>query len=70
MSGIMRITDEELVSTDLIGDIHSCIVDGKAGVPFSKCTVKLFAWYDSEYAFANRLYDLANYIASRDSCAK
>ncbi|KAG5876398.1 hypothetical protein JTB14_010508 [Gonioctena quinquepunctata] len=70
MKGMIRYTEEELVSTDIIGDPHSCVFDAKAGGGVSNSFVKIFAWYDSESGYANRVYDLANYIASRETCSK
>ncbi|XP_074037929.1 glyceraldehyde-3-phosphate dehydrogenase [Leptinotarsa decemlineata] len=69
LRGMIRYTEEELVSTDIIGDPHSCIFDAKAGIGLTKCLVKIFAWYDCETGFANRVYDLANYIGSRENCS-
>ncbi|KAJ8943266.1 hypothetical protein NQ318_017284 [Aromia moschata] len=68
MKGIIRVSEEELVSNDVISDCHSCVMDLKTGKPLSKCAAQLFAWYDAEYAFASRLYDLAQYISSREDC--
>lgn len=70
MKGLIRFSTEELISSDIIGDPNSCVVDSKTGVSLSKCTAKVFAWYDSELSFANRLYELANYVASREDCQK
>ncbi|KAL1497673.1 hypothetical protein ABEB36_008595 [Hypothenemus hampei] len=68
MKGILKFTTEELVSSDLIGDSHSCIVDFKAGIGLPKNTIKVFGWYDAEYASAYRLYDMIKYIAAREVC--
>ncbi|CAG9813425.1 unnamed protein product [Phaedon cochleariae] len=70
LKNILKYSEENLVSTDIIGDPHSCVFDAKAGVALSKCMVKVFAWYDSEMGFANRIYDLTNYMSSRESCPK
>ncbi|CAG9763351.1 unnamed protein product [Ceutorhynchus assimilis] len=68
MRGLLKCSNEELVSSDLIGNAHACIIDVKAGSGLSPCMVKLFAWYDAEYACAQRLYDMVKYIASREVC--
>lgn len=68
MKGLLKFCSHELISSDVIGDPHSCVIDSKAGLSLSKCTAKLYAWYDTEYGFANRLYELANYISSREDC--
>lgn len=70
MKDVLGYSDEELVSWDLIGNPKSCVVDSKSAINSSKCVAKIFAWYDAEYAFASRLYDLAKYIASREDCIK
>lgn len=70
MKEVLGYTDEELVSTDLIGTSKSCVIDSKSAVNCSKCMAKIFAWYDAEYAFACRLFDLAKYVSSREDCAK
>ncbi|KAJ8923247.1 hypothetical protein NQ315_001803 [Exocentrus adspersus] len=68
MQHIMGFTDDDVGSSDIIGNPNSCVVDAKATIAISKCSAKVFAWYDAEYAFANRLYDLAKYLCSREDC--
>ncbi|UNU72872.1 glyceraldehyde-3-phosphate dehydrogenase [Moraxella nasovis] len=64
LSGIMGYTDEPLVSSDFIGDLHSLVIDGtqimQAGEQF-----KVFAWYDNEWGYANRLLDMCQILAKR-----
>jgi glyceraldehyde 3-phosphate dehydrogenase len=66
LKGIMGYTDEEVVSTDFIGDTHSSIFDAKAGISLNDNFVKLISWYDNEYGYSNRVVDLIRYIAKRD----
>jgi glyceraldehyde 3-phosphate dehydrogenase len=66
LKGILGYTDEEVVSTDFIGDTHSSIFDAKAGISLNDNFVKLVAWYDNEYGYSNRVVDLIKYIASKD----
>merc|ERR1712212_528502 len=54
MHGILGYTDEDLVSTDFIGDQRSSIFDAKAGIQLSKTFVKLVSWYDNEMGYSNR----------------
>lgn len=54
---IMRYSEEELVSTDIIGDPHSVIVDAKSTM-VNDNMVKVFGWYDNEMGYAARLVDL------------
>jgi len=65
--GILGYTDEEVVSSDFIGDTHSSIFDAKAGISLSKTFVKLISWYDNEYGYSSRVADLLKYIAARDA---
>ncbi|GLV34752.1 Glyceraldehyde 3 phosphate dehydrogenase 2 [Carabus blaptoides fortunei] len=65
MRGILSWTDEDVVSSDLIGNQNSCIFDVKAGVPLNNRFVKLIAWYDNEVAYCHRIVDLIKYIDAR-----
>lgn len=65
--GILGYTDEEVVSSDFLGDTHSSIFDAKAGIQLSKRFVKLVSWYDNECGYSARVCDLINYMHSRDS---
>jgi len=66
MKGILAYTDEEVVSSDFIGDTHSSIFDAKAGISLSDNFVKLVSWYDNEYGYSNRVIDLIQYMAKKD----
>lgn len=57
--GIIGVTDEELVSSDFIGDPHSCVVDLPLIDVVGGNMVKVVAWYDNEWGYANRLVELA-----------
>lgn len=57
--GIIGITEEELVSTDFIGDPHSCIIDLPLIDVVGGDMVKIVAWYDNEWGYSNRLVELA-----------
>lgn len=60
--GLLRYSDEPLVSCDFNGDSHSCAVD--ADSTFVKGTmVKIVAWYDNEWGYSCRMRDLALYVA-------
>jgi glyceraldehyde 3-phosphate dehydrogenase len=67
MQGVLSYTEDDVVSTDLNGDTHSCIFDAKAGISLNKNFVKLIAWYDNEYAYSRRVIDLLAYIAKVDA---
>lgn len=57
--GIVGVTDEELVSSDFIGDPHSCIVDLPLIDVVGGNMIKVVAWYDNEWGYSNRLVELA-----------
>jgi glyceraldehyde 3-phosphate dehydrogenase len=56
--GILTVTDEELVSSDFIGNSHSAIIDTKLTKVVAGNMVKIVAWYDNEWGFCNRLIEL------------
>jgi len=62
MKGILEYTEEELVSSDIIGNPHSCIFDSKLTMA-QGTTVKVFGWYDNEWGFSCRVVDLLKKIA-------
>jgi glyceraldehyde 3-phosphate dehydrogenase len=62
MKGILQYTEEELVSTDIIGNEYSCIFDSKLTMSMGS-TVKVFGWYDNEWGFSCRVVDLLKKIA-------
>jgi glyceraldehyde 3-phosphate dehydrogenase len=58
LQGILRYTDDPIVSVDIIGDPHSCIFDSGLTSVIGNM-VKVVAWYDNEAGYSNRLIDLA-----------
>ena len=66
MKGIVGYTDEEVVSSDFIGDLHSCIFDAGAGIGLTSTFYKLIAWYDNELGYSDRVADLLEYMVSRE----
>jgi len=65
--GILGYTDEEVVSSDFIGDTHSSIFDAQAGIALSKTFVKLISWYDNEFGYSCRVADLLKFMSSKDA---
>ena len=61
MKGILQYSEDELVSTDIIGNEHSCIFDSKLTMT-QGTTVKVFGWYDNEWGFSCRVVDLLKRI--------
>lgn len=66
LKGILTTTDEQLVSSDLIGNRHSCIFDKLAGIALNKRFYKLIAWYDNEMGYATRVVDMLEYLALKE----
>ncbi len=62
LKGIVRYVDEELVSSDFIGDTHSCIFDSQMTFVLGNMA-KIFAWYDNEAGYSERMADLAAMMA-------
>ncbi|GMV26265.1 MAG: glyceraldehyde-3-phosphate dehydrogenase [Phycisphaerae bacterium] len=66
MKGILGYTDEEVVSSDFIGDRRSSIYDAKAGIELNKRFFKIVSWYDNEAGYAARCIDFIKLMASKD----
>jgi glyceraldehyde 3-phosphate dehydrogenase len=62
LAGILRYTEDQLVSTDIVGDPFSSIVDGKLTAVIDGTLVKVVSWYDNEWGYSNRLVDLVQKI--------
>jgi glyceraldehyde 3-phosphate dehydrogenase len=64
MKGILRVSEEPLVSIDFRGDTHSSIVDADNTRVLDGTLVKVLSWYDNEWGYACRVVDLTRRIAS------
>ncbi|KAE9599529.1 hypothetical protein Lal_00039546 [Lupinus albus] len=64
MKGILGYTEDDVVSTDFIGDNRSSIFDAKAGISLNNNFVKLVSWYDNEWGYSSRVIDLICHVAS------
>lgn len=62
MKGIIEASEEELVSTDIVGNAHSSIVDLKNTRVVDGDLLKIVSWYDNEWGYANRLVELAVHL--------
>jgi glyceraldehyde 3-phosphate dehydrogenase len=62
LKGILQYTEDEIVSTDIIGNEYSCILDSKLTMA-QGTTVKVFGWYDNEWGFSCRVIDLLKKMA-------
>jgi glyceraldehyde 3-phosphate dehydrogenase len=64
LKGILAYTEDEVVSSDFIGDHHSSIFDAKAGISLNDNFVKLVSWYDNEFGYSCRVVDLIKHVHS------
>ena len=62
LKGILAYTEDSVVSSDFIHDAHSAIFDANAGLALNENFIKVVAWYDNEWGYANRLLDLVEKI--------
>jgi len=62
LSGILQYTEEPLVSSDFIGNSHSCIIDGLSTMSLQDDMVKVVGWYDNEWGYSSRTADLAAFL--------
>jgi len=65
LKGILKYSEEPLVSSDVRGDDSSAVFDALSTMVMGDRMVKVLAWYDNEWAYAVRLADLAVYVASK-----
>jgi len=63
LKGILGYTEDDLVSSDFVGDSRSSIFDAKAGIALNENFVKLVSWYDNEWGYSNRVIDLVRHMA-------
>lgn len=63
LKGIMQYVEEPIVSSDIIGNPHSAIIDGLATSVIEGNLVKVFSWYDNEWGYSCRLIDLIRLLA-------
>jgi len=64
LRGILRVSDEELVSVDLVGDPHSAIVDAPFAMTLGDRMLKLLLWYDNEWGFSTRMVELCRRVGA------
>jgi len=65
LKGILEISMDEIVSSDILGNIHSSIIDGLSTSVIGNRMVKVLAWYDNEYGYSQRLLELADFVAGK-----
>jgi len=62
MKGVLAYTEDQVVSSDFIGDAHSSIFDKLAGIALADDFVKLVSWYDNEWGYSNRVVNLIEHM--------
>lgn len=62
LKGILGYTEDEVVSSDFIGDSRTSIFDAKAGIMLNPNFVKIVAWYDNEWGYSSKLLDMIAYM--------
>jgi len=58
MKNVLEYTEDEIVSSDVIGNSHSAVFDAKSTMMLGARSVKVFAWYDNEFGYSSRVCDL------------
>lgn len=67
MKGVLGYTEDQVVSSDFIGDTRTSIFDADAGIALNDTFVKIIAWYDNEWGYSNKVVDLIEYIYNVDN---
>ncbi len=65
LKGILAYTEEPLVSTDMLHNPNSSIVDAELTKVLGGNLVKVVAWYDNEWGYSNRVVDLVPFLAKK-----
>ena len=63
LQGILQYNVDPIVSSDIIGNVHSCIFDAPWTTKIGANMIKVLGWYDNEYGYSNRTADLIGRIA-------
>ena len=67
LKGVLGYTDEDVVSSDFLGDTRTSIFDKKAGLSLTDTFVKVVSWYDNECGYSNKMVELISYMCSVDN---
>ena len=70
LKGFLGYTEEEVVSTDFLGDPRSSIFDAGAGIALNSNFFKVVSWYDNEWGYSNRVVDLMIHMAKKEGLLK
>ena len=66
LKGILAYTEDDVVSSDFIGEEATSVFDAKAGISLNDNFVKLVSWYDNEWGYSNKVVDLISHMAKTD----
>ena len=64
LKGILQYEEDPIVSSDIVGNTHSCILDADLTMSMGKL-VKVLGWYDNETGYSNRLVDLVSFVGPK-----
>jgi len=70
VKGIVGYTEDQVVSSDFVGEVCSTVFDAEAGIMLTPTFVKLITWYDNEWGYSTRLVDLVAIMAEKDGVLK
>jgi glyceraldehyde 3-phosphate dehydrogenase len=62
LKGVLGYTEDDVVSSDFIGDPRTSIFDAKAGIPLTNTFVKVVSWYDNEWGYSNKVLELVAHM--------
>ncbi|GBE41379.1 glyceraldehyde-3-phosphate dehydrogenase A [bacterium BMS3Bbin09] len=65
LKGVLGYTEDQVVSTDFLGESRTSVFDANAGIALNDNFVKLVSWYDNEWGYSNKVIDLISFIASK-----
>ena len=63
LKGILGYTEDDVVSTDFLGEVCTSVFDAKAGIALTDNFVKVVSWYDNEIGYSNKVLDLVAHIS-------
>jgi len=66
LAGVLGYTDDDVVSSDFIGERCTSVFDAGAGISLNSKFCKVVSWYDNEWGYSNKLVDLSRYMADKD----
>ena len=70
LKGVLGYTEDEVVSTDFIGEPCTSVFDAKAGLMIGDRMAKIISWYDNEYGYSKKILELCEYMAGVDAAAE